>query len=354
MKNDPRINAKVMNFRNYALLFLAFLFLCGSYIGVYIMIIEQTDDAVYASLALFGFLICASLAGCGLFAWFRRRVLMRPVRRLCDAAQKVAAGDFSVRLAPMRRDGKKDEFEVLFEDFNTMAEELSSTEMLKNDFVSNVSHEMKTPLAVIQNYATILQSEQLTEAERREYSRRISEAAGRLSVLVTNILQLNRLENQKIRPAPAPFNLSEALSRCILDFDAKLEEKDLDLVVDLDQDLILASDEALLDLVWNNLLSNAVKFTPAGGQIKVSLRREGGDAVVTVADSGCGMDAETLRHIFDKFYQADPSHATQGNGLGLALAKRIADLLGGTITVESTPGVGTAFTVRMPETVQYT
>ena len=118
-------------------------------------------------------------------------------------------------------------------------------------------------------------------------------------MLVTNILQLNRLENQKIRPVPIPFNLSEALSRCILDFDARLEEKDIDLEVSLDQNLLLASDETLLDLVWNNLLSNAVKFTPAGGRDKISLRQERECAVVTVADSGCGMDAVTLRHIFD-------------------------------------------------------
>ena len=173
-------------------------------------------------------------------------------------------------------------------------------------------------------------------------------------MLVTNILQLNRLENQKIRPVPIPFNLSEALSRCILDFDARLEEKDIDLEVSLDQNLLLASDETLLDLVWNNLLSNAVKFTPTGGQVKISLRQERECAVVTVADSGCGMDAETLRHIFDKFYQADSSHATQGNGLGLALAKRVADLLGGSIAVESVPETGTVFTVRIPETVQHT
>ena len=173
-------------------------------------------------------------------------------------------------------------------------------------------------------------------------------------MLVTNILQLNRLENQKIRPVPIPFNLSEALSRCILDFDARLEEKDIDLEVSLDQNLLLASDEALLDLVWNNLISNAVKFTPAGGRVKISLRQERECAVVTVADSGCGMDAETLRHIFDKFYQADSSHATQGNGLGLALAKRVADLLGGSIAVESVPETGTVFTVRIPETVHQT
>ena len=198
---------------------------------------------------------------------------------------------------------------------------------------------------MIQNYATILQSDDLTEAERKDCSRRIGEAAGRLSALVTNILQVNRLENQKIQPTRRPFNLSEALSRCILNYDTLLEEKRMELEVGLDQGLILCSDEDLLDMVWNNLLSNAVKFTPEGGTIRVRMYRQEDSAVVTVTDSGCGMDRETLRHIFDKFYQGDTSHATQGNGLGLALAKRIVDLLDGAISVQSIPGKGSEFAV---------
>ena len=346
MKGDPRINARSMTFRNYLLIFLSMLLFCGSYAGLYFLQI-QTSGVIYTVLSMLTYVVVTSLVTCAFFALFRRYVIMRPVRRLCRAAQQVAEGDFSIRLSPMRRDGKKDEFEVLFEDFNTMAEELSSTEMLKNDFVSNVSHELKTPLAVIQNYATILQSDDLTEAERKEYSQRIGQAAGQLSTLVTNILQVNRLENQKIKPACRPFNLSEALSRCILNYDTLLEEKDIDLEVDLDQDLILNSDENLLDMVWNNLLSNAVKFTPAGGKVQVRMAEEGGQAAVSVADSGCGMAQETMKHIFDKFYQGDASHATQGNGLGLALAKRIVDLLDGTISVQSEPGKGSVFTVKL-------
>ena len=168
----------------------------------------------------------------------------------------------------------------------------------------------------------------------------------RLSVLVTNILQVNRLENQKICPTLHPFNISEALSRCILNYDTLLSEKDIDLEVNLDQCLLLNSDENLLDMVWNNLLSNAVKFTPEHGHIKVMLRRENDFVSVSVADDGCGMDRETIRHIFDKFYQGDTSHATQGNGLGLALVKRIVDLLGGSVAVESAPQKGSVFTIR--------
>lgn len=348
MKKDPRINAKSMTVGNYIVIFLGMLTFCGAYAAIYLGQSQTSmEGTLYTILSLITYLVVTSGAMCVFFALFRRRILMRPVRRLCDAAQRVAQGDFSVRLSPMRKDGKKDEFEVLFEDFNTMAEELSSTEILKNDFVSNVSHELKTPLAVIQNYATILQSDELSQEERKEYSQRIGQAAGRLSVLVTNILQVNRLENQKIKPASQPFNLSEALSRCILNYDGQLAEKSIELDVELDQDLILSSDENLLDMVWNNLLSNAVKFTPEHGRIRVSLRQDRGCAVVMVADSGCGMDRETLRHIFDKFYQGDTSHATQGNGLGLALVKRIVDLLGGEISVESAPGKGSAFTVQL-------
>lgn len=347
MRKDPRINAKSMSIGKYFLLFAVMLFFCGSYAGLYFLQIK-TGEIIYIVLSMLTYVVVISVAVCFLFAFFRRKFLMRPVYRLCDAAQRVASGDFTVRIAPMRKDGKKDEFEVLFEDFNTMADELSSTEMLKNDFVSNVSHELKTPLAVIQNYATILQSETLSEEERKEYSERISQAAGRLSTLVTNILQVNRLENQKIKPASKPFNLSEALSRCILNYDAQMEEKQIDLEVNVDQNLILNSDENLLDMVWNNLLSNAVKFTQEGGKISVSVQREGENAIVTISDNGCGMDADTLRHIFDKFYRGDTSHATQGNGLGLALAKRIIDLLGGSVAVESSPGSGAVFRVQFP------
>ena len=348
MKKDPRINAKSITFRNYLTIFGIVLFFCGSYAGLYFLQIRR-NDLYYIILSMFAYIVLISIAVCVLFAFFRRKVLMRPVYRLCEAAQKVAGGDFSVRLAPMRTDGKKDEFEVLFEDFNTMTEELASTEMLKNDFVSNVSHELKTPLAVIQNYATILQSDELTQQERREYSERIGNAAGRLSVLVNNILQVNRLENQKIKPTLRQFNLSEELSRCILDYDALLDEKQLELEVQLDQNIILSSDEALLDMVWSNLLSNAIKFTQETGKIAIEAFREGANVIVRVSDNGCGIPEDAVRHIFDKFYQADASHATQGNGLGLALVKRILYLLEGNISVEANQPKGTVFTVTLKQ-----
>ncbi len=348
MKKDPRINASSMSVKKYIAVFLTVLFLCGSYAGVYFLQIKESRTE-YIVLSMLTYIIVLSAVVCLILAAFRHFVLMRPVRKVCEAARRVASGDFSVRIEPDRTDGKKDEFEVLFEDFNTMTAELASTEIMKSDFISNVSHEFKTPLAVIQNYATILQSEELAPEERREYTERIGSAAARMSVLVSNILQLNRLENQKINPDKQPFNLSEALSRCILGYDELLEEKDIELDIDMDQDILLTADEALLDTVWNNLMSNAVKFTPEGGTIRIGLERKNGTICVTVADTGCGMTEDVQRHIFDKFYQADTSHKMQGNGLGLALAKRIVDLVGGRIGVSSEPGKGTAFTVEFEQ-----
>lgn len=348
MKRDPRINTSSMSVKNYIIVFIVMLLLCGSYAGIYFLQIKDSQKQ-YIILSMLTYIVVISAVFCVLFAIFWRYVLMRPVYKVCDAARKVSNGDFSVRLEPHRKDGKKDEFEVLFEDFNTMTAELGSTEIMKSDFVSNVSHEFKTPLAVIQNYATILQSEELTPEERREYTERIGLAASRMSVLVSNILQLNRLENQQIKLEKKSFNLSEALSRCILGFDEPLEEKDINLEIDMDQDILLCADETLLDTVWNNLLSNAVKFTPQGGTIRVGLERKGEVIRVTISDTGCGMAQEDQKHIFDKFYQADSSHKTQGNGLGLALAKRIVDLMDGQISVSSEPGKGTTFTVEFKQ-----
>lgn len=344
---DSRVNARSMTLGNYFIIFMIVLFFCGSYAGLYFLQVQETPT-IYVILSMFAYLVLISLVVCVLFALFRQRMVMRPVRQLCQAAQKVATGDFSVRLLPMRTDGRKDEFEVLFEDFNTMVTELASTEMLKNDFVSNVSHEIKTPLAVIQNYATILQSEQLTDSERKEYSTRIKEASEKLNVLITNILQLSRLENQKICPALRPFILSEALSRSILDFDTMLEEKSIDLQVDLNDTLVITNDADLLDCVWRNLLSNAIKFTQPGGCITVLLTSQNNQAVVSIRDTGCGISEDAQKHIFDKFYQEDISHATQGNGLGLALVKQIVTLLNGTITVQSVLNQGSCFTVSLP------
>lgn len=346
MKKDPRINAKTVTWGGYLAMFLLVAFVCTATLAVYIAQTGMPEDQLFI-FSMVWLVLALSAVGVGVFALIRRR-LLRPVRTLSTAAQQVAKGDFSVRLAPLRKDGRKDEFEVLFDDFNTMTEELSSTETLKTDFVSNVSHEMKTPLAVIKNYAELLQTPQISQEDRLEYARSIEEAAGRMTELITNILRLNRIENQKIVPELRRYDVCRQLADCLLQFESRWEEKGFEPDFDLEDSAFVVADESLLELVWNNLMSNAIKFTEPGGSITVRQRTEGNKVVVSFTDTGCGMSEEVQKRIFDKFYQGDTSHATEGNGLGLAMVQRIMALLGGSVSVESIPGQGSTFTVTLP------
>ena len=269
----------------------------------------------------------------------------RPVRRITAATEKIMLGDFSVRVAPMHGAGMEG-FNQIGTAINKMAAELSGTETLRTDFIANVSHELKTPLSVMGNYATMLQRPGITREETSEYAKAISEAARRLAQLITNILKLNKLENQQIFPQPKEFDLGEQLCECLLGFEDAWEAKELEIETDIQDDVRIQSDPELLSLVWNNLFSNAVKFTPRGGRITVTLKAREGHVAVSVRDTGCGMTPAVGRHIFEKFYQGDTSHATQGNGLGLALVKRVVDILDGEIGVESLAGQGSTFTVR--------
>ena len=277
-----------------------------------------------------------------------RTTFEEPVQRLAAATRQVAEGDFSVYVPPIHTEDRLDYLDVMIQDFNKMVEELGSIETLKTDFFSNVSHEIKTPLAVIQNTAQMLQGEVLPPAKRVEYAETIEKYARRLSDLITNILKLNKLEKQNIQPKAEPYDLCAQLAQCALLFEDRWEEKDLDFEADLEDQVLITSDESLLELVWNNLLSNAVKFTEPGGKITLRQTTTPDRVVVTVADTGCGMDETTLDHLFDKFYQGDTSHATEGNGLGLALVLRILRMVGGSITVASQPGAGSTFTVELP------
>ena len=347
MRKDPRINTKTVTWVSYLVMFLLVAFVCSAVLVVYIAQTGVPENQWFI-FSMVGLVLALSAVGVGVFALIRRH-LLRPVRRLSEAAQQVAKGDFSVRLAPMRKDGRKDEFEVLFDDFNTMVEELSSTETLKTDFISNVSHEMKTPLAVIKNYAELLQAPELAESDRLEYAQSVEEAASKMTELITNILRLNRIENQKIVPEIRRYDVCRQLADCLLQFESRWEEKRIEPDFDLEDSAYINADESLLELVWNNLMSNAIKFTEQGGSITVRQRTDDGKVVVSFTDTGCGMSAEAQKRIFDKFYQGDTSHATEGNGLGLALVQRVMTLLGGEITVESELGKGSTFTVSLPK-----
>lgn len=271
--------------------------------------------------------------------------IKRPIKKILDGTKKIRRGDFDVRI---QQQGLT-EFDVIIDDINSMAEELAGIETLRSDFIANVSHELKTPLAVIQSYASMLQNEDLTNEERSEYVKTLIAASRRLSNLITNILKLSKLENQQIFPDIQSFDLSEQLAECLFGFESAIEEKNLQIEADIIPGVYIRSDAELLTLVWNNIISNAVKFTDNGGRISISLSTENGAAVVSVADTGCGISRETGRHIFEKFYQGDTSRVTEGNGLGLALVKRVVDIVRGEIELTSELGVGSTFTVRIPE-----
>jgi len=277
----------------------------------------------------------------------RKRTVERPVKKITEAASKMIGGDFSVRVEPVFQFGTEDGFNEIIECINKMAQELSGVETLRTDFISNVSHEMKTPLAVIQNYATLLQAPDLPEEKRMEYAKAICDASRRLADMMTNILKLNRLENQQIYPNLTVFDLGEQLCESLLQYEDVWERKNIEIETEIAQDVRVRADAELLSLVWNNLFSNALKFTEDGGKVTLTLTADEKYATVRIADTGCGMTSEVGAHIFEKFYQGDASRATQGNGLGLALVKRVIDIMQCEIGVESAVGVGTAFTVRI-------
>ncbi len=277
----------------------------------------------------------------------RRFTVDRPVKRIVEATERITQGDFSVRIEPQKDLAGQTSFDQIIVGINKMAQELSSVETLRTDFIANVSHEMKTPLAVMQNYGRLLQQPGLDEKSRIEYGKAVSDSSRRLSSMMTNILKLNRLENQQIYPQTAEYDLSAQLCDCLLLFENVWETKGIEIETDIADDITVKADAELLSLVWNNLFSNAFKFTEHGGKVSVSLTATAHHAIVQVSDTGCGMSAEVGAHIFEKFYQGDTSRATQGNGLGLALVKRVIDIMQGSIGVESAVGKGTTFTVRI-------
>lgn len=282
----------------------------------------------------------------------RRKITVeRPVKRILEGTQRITGGDLKARIEPIHPYRNTNEFDAIIESINTMADEISGMETLKTDFVANVSHEIKTPLSVIGNYATMLQDPELEPEKRIQYAKALKSASKRLSELITNILKLNKLENQQIYPDTEVYNLSEQLCECVLGFEDVWEKKNIDMDISIEEDVYVNSSAELLFIVWNNLLSNAIKFTEEGGTVGVRLEKWDMGAKISVIDTGCGISKEDGKQIFDKFYQGDTSRATQGNGLGLALVKRIIDITGSDISVESELGKGSTFTVALKSIV---
>ena len=223
---------------------------------------------------------------CSIDAIRRKITVERPVQNIIKGLDEITKGDFTVRISDVKGIVDENGFNVIANQVNKMTAELGSLETLRTDFIANVSHELKTPLAAINNYGTLLQSPDLTDNERIEYAKAVTENSRRLANLITNILKLNKLENQQIYPQTEPYNLSEQLCECLLSFETIWEQKNLELDADIDEDIIINADGELLSLVWNNLFSNAIKFTDNGGRIFVGLKKENDYAIVTVSDTG--------------------------------------------------------------------
>jgi len=350
VERDERIKTKHFSWREYAVTFTMLLVLSAGQGMIYA---EYMDFDTMPPEYIFGMLGYWALVSAGFcFVTTRQKIRLydKPMRKISKATKEVAGGDFSVYLEAFHKPEKHDYVDVMFEDFNKMVEELSSIDTLKTDFIANVSHEIKTPLSVIQGYATVLQNDNLAPKLRREYCETIVMASQRLTALVTNILKLSKLENQEIAPCAHEFDLCRQLTDCALYFENAWEEKGIAFEVEMDDRAIVFADESMLEIIWHNLLSNALKFTEPGGKIMLTQTSDENSVTVSVADTGCGMDEETMAHIFDKFYQGDTSHSGEGNGLGLALAFRVIEIVGGGILATGEPGQGSTFTVRLKTT----
>ena len=346
-EEDPRIRRKLFSWRMFVLILLVLGLLSAANVFIVEIFLKMEVFSVLASMGVGTYWVAMAVVAAIIIHQVSCAKYDKPMRRLSRAMRAVAQGDFTVSVQPVHKRNKFDYMDLMFEDFNSMVHELSSIETMKDDFIANVSHEIKTPLAVIRGYASALQRGNLSEEEQREYAATIASASESLSVLISNILRLNKLENQEIVPNAAPYDLTRQLSDCALAHEEQWERKHIDFDAQLEERVMILADESMLEIVFNNLIANAIKFTEPGGRIVLRQEKAGGDVVVTVSDTGCGMDEETVKHIFDKFYQGDSSHSREGNGLGLALVKRVLDISGGSIAVRSAPGEGSEFIVRL-------
>jgi signal transduction histidine kinase len=286
------------------------------------------------------FFICSVCVAAGL-AVLINSFFLKPIEKLSESMKKVSGGDFSIRL---KENSKIKEIGELNRSFNAMTDDLGATEVLQSDFVSNVSHEIKTPLNAIEGYATLLQDSDSTEEERKRYTEKILFNTRRLSELVGNVLMISKLESGTVDINKEAFRLDEQIRQSIMLLEPKWVEKDIEFDIELD-DVVYDGDKNLLLHVWNNIIGNAIKFSPAGGLVTIRLESSVEGIVFSVDDCGPGICESAQKHIFDKFYQADSSHKQEGNGLGLSLVKRIVDMFEGTVTAENLPESGCRFKV---------
>ena len=278
-----------------------------------------------------------------LLTLFISKLFFDPIKKLGESMEKVADGDYNVHVETT---SSSKEIQEIYSGFNLMTHELNATEVLQTDFVSNVSHEFKTPINAIEGYATLLQGTENLDSDQQQYVEKILFNTKRLSGLVGNILLLSKIENQTITTNQTTYRLDEQIRQSIVALESDWSEKDIEFDVEM-QKVEYTGSEGLLRHVWDNLISNAIKFNPVCGLVRICLTQNDGIITFVVEDSGPGISEEAKKHIFDKFYQGDSSHKQEGNGLGLALVKRILAITGGEISAENISGGGCRFTVNL-------
>ncbi len=341
-------NKKEKNLRRKATFLVIFTVLCSTFLmallSMLLILLGIMPHFFTARLwVTVTFLSTCSIIG-GVFAALVTRLFVKPVDDLIAATKKAADGDFSVRVKPQYA---FEEISELAENFNNMMAELEGIELFRSGFINDFSHEFKTPLVSIRGFAKQLENDDITEEEKKLYAGIIVSECERLSNMSKNILMLTKLENQQYTAKKESFSLDEQLRKSILLFQQEIENKNIELDIDL-ADTDYNGDEELMSQIWINLLSNALKYTPDGGKISVSLFFRAREICVKIKDNGIGIKKESLDRIFDKFYQEDSSRKTHGNGLGLPLVRRIVEIVGGRIHVESEPGKGTCVSVYLP------
>jgi len=326
----------------FATIFVVFLLIAGIWFLLFeknILSYNPLDHHI--PVVMFGY---GSILLGAIIAAFVGKLIIRPIQNISIAFDELSKGNFSVKVP---EDEKIAEIREMSQHFNAMVYDLSHVETLRNDFVVNVSHEFKTPLAAIEGYATLLQNPALTEEQHEHYIDKILDNSRKLSNLSSSILMLSKLENQETVLNNQEFRLDEQIRKVILRLENRWTEKSIEFDMDLPKQMYYGS-EPLLEQVWSNILDNAIKHSPHGGIIHVGIQQEATQLAIQIADQGFGMTEDVQKHIFEKFYQGDSSRKAEGNGLGLALVKQIIDLCKGHITVESVPGQGSTFWVILP------
>ena len=308
-------------------------------------VIGSVDETARPTVLVSLMCVISAIMG-GTIAFFAMRIPLSPINRLINRLQDLSNGNFDTRLEFGSYIDKLASFSDLSKSFNRLAEELQNTEMLRRDFINNFSHEFKTPIVSIAGLAKLLKNSELGEDERKQYLKAIEEESMRLSYMATNVLNLTKVENQTILSDVSEFNLSEQLRASILLLESKWSKKDIELVLDFEEYTVSANEE-LLKEVWINLFDNAVKFANVGGRVSAEITREEDCIAVKIGNTGSEIPPDKKEKIFRKFYQADESHTSEGNGIGLAIVKRIVDLHNGEVEVESENGF-TSFTIRLP------